>query len=269
MTLLDTDYIKRAAPPGSMRYFALLYTPSQQRELLTALFVIDAEIRASATQVAHEVAHTRLQWWRAEIDRLINRNAQHPATQAVQAALSDADFSVLYELLVAADMDLARMTYNNAAELGGYLERSGGVIFELLGHSLDTDSRRSARKLGALIRRVETIRDLVAEARAGRIYWPLAEMDAKQVTAEQWHSTQPPSAVYGLLATEITRLHAEFARCGSTSEQPALRPLRVLAALHGRLLVRIERSKYDVFTQRHELGPLEKVWTAWRGARKS
>ena len=87
--MLDPDYINRAAPPGSMRYFALLYAPVEQRELLTALFVIDAEIRASATQVAHEVAHTRLQWWRAEVDRLINRNAQHPATQVVQAAHYD------------------------------------------------------------------------------------------------------------------------------------------------------------------------------------
>ena len=167
--MLDPDYINRAAPPGSMRYFALLYTPAGQRELLTALFVIDAEIRASATQVAHEVAHTRLQWWRAEIDRLINRNTQHPATQVVQAALPTADFSILHELLVAADMDVARMTYNNSSELNGYLERSGGVILEFAAQGLRNASRQYARKLGGLIRRVETLRDLVMEARAGRV----------------------------------------------------------------------------------------------------
>jgi phytoene synthase len=96
MTPLDTDYIQRAAPPGSMRYFALLYAQPKQRDLLTALFVVDAEIRASAVQVAHEVAHARLQWWRAEIDRLVNRNAQHPATQLLQTAQPKADFSALH-----------------------------------------------------------------------------------------------------------------------------------------------------------------------------
>jgi len=236
---------------------------------LTALFVVDAEIRASAIQVAHEVAHTRMQWWRAEIDRLINRNAQHPATQLLQTVQPDADFSVLHELLVAADMDLAHMTYNNAAELNGYLERSGGVILECFAHNIDRDARDRARQLGTLIRRVETIRDLVAEARAGRVYWPLDELDAKQVSVADLKSNQPSKATGTLLAAEIAQLRDKFAGLVATAPQPAFRPLTVLAELHVRLLRRIEQTKYDVFTQRHELGPLEKVWVAWRTALKS
>ena len=54
-----------------MRYFALLYTPAEHRDALSALFVIDTELRDSAASASHDVAHTRLQWWRAEIDRLV------------------------------------------------------------------------------------------------------------------------------------------------------------------------------------------------------
>src|SRR3982751_3967640 len=108
--MLDLDYIRRAAPSGSMRYFALLYSPADFRELLSALFVIEFEIRSS-TNAAHEVAHTRMQWWRGEIDRLINRDAQHPATLVLQSAIPHANFSLLHEVLTAADMDLARMTF--------------------------------------------------------------------------------------------------------------------------------------------------------------
>lgn len=259
MSALDPDYINRAAPPGSMRYFALLYASAGQRELLTALFVIDAEIRASATQVAHEVAHTRLQWWRAEIDRLINRNAQHPATQLVQAALPTADFSILHELLVAADMDVARMTYNNSSELNGYLERSGAV----LQFAVNDNRREHARQLGALIRRVETLRDFAMDVRDGRVYWPLDQLEAGQVSIEHLRSTHPANATRSLLAVETARLGREFAKFEASS-----RPLAVLARLHAQLLHRIERAHYDVFTQRHELGPFEKTWTAWRAARR-
>lgn len=256
MTALDPDFIQRAAPPGSMRYFSLLYTPPEQRESLTALFVVDSEIRAT-THVAHEVAHTRLQWWRAEVDRLVNRNAQHPATQVLQAALPDADFSKLHELLVAADMDVARMTYSSTNELDAYLQRSGGIL------EFATPKSDSTR-LGALIRRVETIRDLSFDARAGRVYWPLDELDAKQVSVEQLRSNQPLYSIRALIATEVARLRSEF-----DALQCASRPLAVLAHLHARLLRRIANANHDVFTQRHQLGSIEKVWTAWRAARRT
>ena len=242
-----------------MRYFALLYTPTERRGLMTALFVIDAEIRASVN-TAHEVAHTRLQWWRGEIDRLINRNAQHPATRVVQTALPDGDFAILHELLVAADMDLARMTYNNDNELAAYLERSGGAIFELANER----PRQSTRRAGAFVRRVETLRDLTMDVRAGRIYWPLEKLESHNLAVEQLHDTRPSAASRALVAAEISRLRTELAAL-----RTSLRPLAVLIQLHAKLLDRIERAHYDVFSQRHELSPLEKVFTAWRAARRS
>ena len=78
--MLDQSLITRALPPGSMRYFAWLYTPAAHREVIAALFVIEAELHDSA-RAAHEVAHHRLQWWRDEIDQLIAGKARHPATQ--------------------------------------------------------------------------------------------------------------------------------------------------------------------------------------------
>jgi phytoene synthase len=119
---LDGGVLNRTAPPGSLRYFALLYAPLERRDALAALFVIDSELRESARNANHDVAHTRLQWWRAEIDRLANGNSQHPATRLLQAQQNSnrAALAKLHELVAAADMDLARMTYNNAQELRAY-----------------------------------------------------------------------------------------------------------------------------------------------------
>jgi 15-cis-phytoene synthase len=265
MTALDADYINRAAPPGSMRYFATLYAQPEQRTLLTALFVIETEIHTSATQVAHEVAHTRLQWWRGEIDRLVNRSAQHPATQVLQMALPETDFSVLHELLVAADMDLAQMSYNNAAELTAYLERASAGI-ELIAQP-SNEMRTVLRGLGGLVRRAETLRDLILESRAGRVYWPLDELDAKQVTLDELRSGHPSAGVSAMVLAEAGTLRQKMTAALESITQPALRPLVVLAKLHAQLLKNIERAGGNVFTQRHELGPLQKVWTAWRAAR--
>ena len=48
--LLDDSLINRAAPPGSMRYFSVLYAPQEKRAAVMALYVVDAEIRESAQQ---------------------------------------------------------------------------------------------------------------------------------------------------------------------------------------------------------------------------
>lgn len=257
--MLDQSYIERAAPPGSMRYFALLYTPPEQREFIAAILVIDAEIRGSC-QASHDVAHTRVAWWRAEVDRLVNRNAQHPATQTLQRALPHADFSVLHEALTAADMDLAKMSYNTRPELAAYLERSGGAVLQFA----SPVAPEAARKIGALIRRVETLRDLTREAREGRVYWPLDELDAAHITVADLQGGKVTPSLSDLIAKESAALHSEFDATESDS-----RPLVVLARLHTRLLRRMARAEYDVIIHRHELGALEKVWTAWRAARSS
>jgi phytoene synthase len=138
MAPLDESLVNRAAPPGSMRYFSLLYAPENRREQLCALYVVDAEMRESAHSANHDVAHTRMQWWRAEIDRLVNGSPQHPATRLLNDnPIADrASFAKLHEVAAAADMDLARMTYSNMRELRAYASRSGGAIHELMAAQL-------------------------------------------------------------------------------------------------------------------------------------
>ncbi|MBC7983779.1 MAG: squalene/phytoene synthase family protein, partial [Candidatus Obscuribacterales bacterium] len=263
---------------GSLRHFALLYTSSEKRDVLAAIYIIDAELRATATQVSHEVAHTRLQWWRAEIDRLINRDARHPATQYLQSTLPQADFAKLHELLVAADMDLARMTYHTAQELSSYLERSGGVVMEFAAYVLSQPSTLSkaaasiAYRVGTLIRRVETLRDLVAEARNGRIYLPLDILAEHNLDVQALYADTIPEGVRLIIEKETTtvksQLLSELAAL-PRKERSLLRPLIVLGRLHIRLLDRISRAGFNVAARRHELSMFDKTWHAWRAALRS
>lgn len=272
--------INRAAPPGSMRYFALLYTPAPKRDAITALYVIDAEIRESAQSANHDVAHTRLQWWRQEIDRLVNASPQHPATRILNAQ-PDIDrkmFARLHELLVAADMDLTRMTYLNARELRAYSSRSGGVVQELIAMllaspaTLSEPARAAANRIGVGVRQTEMLRDVRQDAFDGRLYLPLDELEKSAVTLEDLRAREVGDKVRTALARFRESIVADLEAHANSFEHDTrayLRPLFVMAALHRRLLDRIARSSYEVATQRIELGPVEKPWVAWRAARKA
>jgi 15-cis-phytoene synthase len=273
---LDDSLVNRAAPPGSMRYFSLLYAPDDRREVLLAMHVIDAEIRESAQSPNHDVAHTRLQWWRAEVDRLVNAAPQHPATKLLSERTRQprSAFAKLHELLVAADMDLARMTYATAQELRAYSSRSGGALQELIAaelvapDSLSEDLRQHANRLGTSLRQVEMIRDLRQDAYEGRIYLPLDLLDRHGLRVEQLRERDYTPEVKAALKTFGDSVRGELVRTPRTHE-PRLRAVFVLSALHRRLLDRIAARDFDVARERIDLGPIEKPWVAWRAARAS
>jgi 15-cis-phytoene synthase len=277
IALLDDSLINRAAPPGSMRYFSVLYAPKEKRAAVTALYVIDAEIRESAQSPNHDVAHTRLQWWRAEVDRLINGGPQHPATRVLgdQNLQDRSGFAGLHELLAAADMDLARMTYSNARELRAYCSRSGGATTELIAaqllapQPLDEPQRTLAHRIGVGVRQTEILRDLRQDAYEGRLYLPLDEMDARGLALADLRSREMDERVRDALKPLRERAHAELTYAAPETDASRLGPLHVIAALHRRLLDRIAARNYDVAAERIELGPIEKPWAAWRAARSA
>jgi phytoene synthase len=270
---LDDSLVNRAAPPGSMRYFSLLYAPENKREQLLALYVIDAEIRESAQSANHDVAHTRLQWWRAEIDRLVNGSPQHPAMRVLNDSLGErTSFAKLHETIVAADLDLARMTYSNMAELRAYSSRSGGAIQELAAAQLvaplplDEAVRAIANRIGIGVRQSEMLRDLRQDAYAGRVYLPQERLTRHNVTLEDMRGREVAAHLKAALR-EFKDAVSEELRSALASAPASLRPLAVLGALHRRLLDRIAKQGFNVAASRIDLGPIEKPWVAWRTAR--
>lgn len=268
--------INRAAPVGSMRYFSLLFTPAAERSMLSALYVIDTELRDSALG-SHDVAHARLQWWREEIDRLVAGNPQHPATRllARSRANSGVDFDALQETVLAAAMDLACATFETEAELGQYLRNSGGVLFEIAARCLFTGTLSeqalfAAQQCGQLVRQTEVLRDLRRDLPQGRLYFPLAALDEANIDHEILNQTTWPEAFTQLLQTRSHQQLIEFRAALDAlthAERAALRPLIVLAQLHARLLERMVRAGFAQSNTRVELHPFDKLWTAWRAAR--
>jgi phytoene synthase len=277
MSTLDNELVNRTAPPGSMRYFALLYSPEASREVVQALYAIETEIRESAKSASHDVAHTRLTWWRAETDRLINANPQHPATRVLLEHTSGdrSVFNKLHEVLAAADMDLARMTFSNQQELRAYCSRSGGAIQELIATllvapaALDETTRAAANKLGVGIRMTEIIRDLRQDAYDGNVYLPLDLLDQHELKTDHLRAREVDPKLKDALRSIRERAIIELELPPRGAQSGHLRPVYVLAGLHRKLLDHIAARNYDVATQRIELGPLQKPWTAWRAARRA
>lgn len=270
---MDPSIINRAAPPGSMRYFAALYAPAEARNFVHAMYAIEAEVRDSADSANHDVAHTRLRWWREEADRLHHGRPQHPASQALLHAPAKPDWALLQQLLFAAEVELSRMTFDTERELNAYLERRGGALQQLIAAlsgatDLSPEYTTRVRRLGAIARHTEVLRGLRNEARSGRIYLPLRALAAANIADAELSADEASPALRKLIAAEADRSLAEYRRLNAEfdrEQRARLRPILVFAALHARLLERLAAGDYSTQPPL-ELGGFERTWLAWRTA---
>jgi phytoene synthase len=263
-----------ARPDASAaRALAWLYAPGTQRPLLGALCTIEDEIGASLKPgLDHQIAHLRLEWWRAECARTAAGSPAHPATRAALAALAGRDPELLAGLAGLVDVaawDLAAATFETRRELTGYCERwSEALIVPLARLAAPEVERAAARALGAALREGELLARLVRDARAGRLRLPLEELAATGVDPGRVPDPPWPEALVALLRAQHARVRTELAAAVASlprTAQPALRALLVWAALTNAASRRAERRLPAAVAARDDHGGLD-GWRAWRAA---
>jgi phytoene synthase len=273
---LSDDPLTRATQPGSLRYFAVMFAPAAARPLLQALHAFDAEIEDTVVATSHDIAHTRMQWWRSEVDRLLAGQPQHPVTRALLPLreLAPGELPLLHERMVAADIDLARMTFATRGELDVYHYLAGGALHTLAAaasrQGTPSESERAfARALGAAVVGAESLRDLRPRLQAGRLPFALDELATRGIAPDGLLRTTPPApATLELFDATLQALRAELDRLPdllSDAERPVQRHGLVLGALHSRLLARIDHRE-GIARTRAEVPSWPRLWTAWRTA---
>ncbi|MHA7233263.1 squalene/phytoene synthase family protein, partial [Burkholderia pseudomallei] len=130
---------------------------------------------------------------------------------------------------------------------------------------------RWAQPLGQALTLAQFVQDLGQDARQGRIYVPIDELQRYGVTAADLLNRR-----YSPAYTELMRFQTSRARDALNAslsgipadERRAQRTLRALGALALAVLDEIERDGFQVLHQRIALTPIRKLWIAWRAARR-
>lgn len=264
--------------PGSLRHFAVLFSGSPDKPLLEAVYALEAEVRRVVAASSHEAAHAKLQWWRGEIDRLAAGRPSHPVAGALLPLRGrrDVDLTLCHEMLVAADLDLARMTYSTWQELDAYLFRSAGIVQTLVAavlageRGLAPAEREFAGRLGAALRQSEMLFDLDRDLARGRLYAPTAALEAAGIDPEAFVRDRRTATASTFIGGWQERVRSELGSLPATLAEPGLRGAQrhglVLAALHARWLEARSAASAPAGGPRPELGALTRLWTAWRTA---
>jgi phytoene synthase len=273
---MTDDPLERGTPPGSLRQFGVLYASAGARPLLRALYAFEAEVDDAVRAANHDIAHTRLQWWRGEVDRLVAGRAQHPVTCALSLMREFAPdaLPLLHELLVAADIELARMTFQDEREFESYCTRAGGSLQTLAacvsaGSASLTDAEQSfANRLGSAIKQADLLCDLRLHVMAGRLPFPLDALDSAGVAPRDLQAECLTQGVADFLESRRVRIDRAV-RDALEALPPGRRAVQrqavVLGALYRKLLARMAH-RTDLSRMPPNVPALQRVWTAWRTA---
>ena len=262
----------RAAP---VREFVLRFAPAAQRATLDALFEIEREVAAAATDgLEHSVAHAKLGWWEEELARLAQGDPRHPATRRAAAAAFESRRTPpdLRRLVEVARIDLARVAFLDRSELDRYLHDWATALFRPLALNAlgAVDARtgateRFAAAAGPAVREIELLSAVTAHARAGRVFVPLGDPPRAY---ERWISEPLASAESAELRGRMTALRAVICDAAQLLPVETREPLAA-ALVWASLALRTARLTEKALPQRLDANrtePLRRTIAAWQAA---
>jgi phytoene synthase len=256
------------------RRLAWLYSSAPQRLAIAGLTALEREIGVSLRPgLDHQVAHTRLEWWREECARTAQGRPAHPLTRELAglfAAQGGVALRELGGLVDTARWDLARATFDTRRELTAYCERwSAAMIGPLVRLTAPGSSFTEVPALGASLREIELLLSLAADAQAGRLRVPLDELERARVPPETLAQPPWPAPLADLLRKRHCELRGAVAAAVDALTPQlrySLRGLIVWATMACTASTRAQARLPESSGPRDHHAALD-GWRAWRAAR--
>nr|WP_316639794.1 presqualene diphosphate synthase HpnD [uncultured Roseateles sp.] len=272
----------KAARSGSSFYYAFLFLAPPRRAAITAFYAFCREVDDVVDETSDAgVAATKLAWWRKEVASAFAGQPSHPVMRALMPHVGSYDIRAehLQAVIEGCQMDLDQTRYLDFAGLQRYCHLVAGVVGEvasgIFGRS-EPGTIRYAHTLGQALQLTNIIRDVGDDARRGRIYLPVSELQQFDVKAHEilkrekpWGYSDRFTALMQFQAQRAHRLYDEALALLPEVDRRTQKTGLMMANIYRALLREIEAEQYQVLHQRISLTPLRKLWIAmrtnWRG----
>lgn len=283
-------HITRAAAKNF--YYAFLVLPRAKRQALCAVyaFMRRCDDIADDESISQYDRRQKLTAW---LDSFHRAQSGQPTDEPVLLALTDAQrrynirVGLLDQLAYGTAMDVEggpasaagelpvphalSVHYRTFDDLYQYCYRVASVVGLVCIHVFgyrDPAAEPLAERLGLAFQLTNIIRDVKEDASMGRVYLPEEDLDKFGISISALDSVSDPSLLRPLLAMEADRAR-EYYRAGAEliplveeDSQPAL---WVLMTIYQRLLDKIARREYDVFSEKVSLTVREKLGILAKG----
>ena len=272
-------------------YYAFVALTPERRNAICAIyaFMRQADDLSDDESLSVEERRLRMQAWRTSWRKCAEGGETFdPVFLAVRDTVCNfkIPLSLLDKLLDGTTMDLDRATGLDASHEAAQQEKTpdtyatfddlyrycylvasvvGLVSIRIFGYT-DPRAEKLAEETGVAFQLTNILRDVREDAERNRVYLPLADLAAHNLTPEALVSRSPaalPSEAERALLASIAERAEKFYQSADAllplidrASRPAL---WVLVSIYHGLLRRIERSGYDVFSRRQSVPTVQKL----------
>ncbi len=267
----------KAARSGSSFYYAFLFLPPPRRAAITAFYAFCREVDDVVDEVNDPgVAATKLAWWRKEVADSYSGSPSHPVTQALMPHVAAYGIQAMHLVAVidGCQLDLEQTRFLDFPGLARYCHLVAGVVGEVAANIFGRTSDKTieyAHRLGLAMQLTNIIRDVGDDARRGRIYLPVSELQQFEVKAQEILARSAPygyserfTALMKFQAARAHRCYDEAMALLPDADRDPQKPGLMMANIYRTLLREIEADGFQVLHQRTSLTPLRKLWIAMR-----
>ena len=240
---------------------AFVLLPKARRDAMAALYAFCREVDDVADSDENPVGQRRdlLAAWRADVKIACDQGEpRFPVNRELRPVIAQyrLPFALFDELLRGVEMDLDIQRYANPADLELYCYRVASVVgllsIEIFGCQ-DPASREYAIYLGKALQLTNILRDVRVDARRGRIYLPLSELERFGVSPEDILSSRYSQKFRDLAASTATQAREFYRKARAAlpeADRRSLATAELMASVYWRLLRRIEASRFAVLSER-------------------
>lgn len=259
----------KTAQSGSSFTISFVFLSKDKRNAMTALYAFCREVDDVVDECTDfNVAQTKLNWWKSEIENLYAGNPQHPVGKALQPVIKQFDLAQEHflEIIDGMEMDLKFNRYEDFKQLQLYCYRVASVVGLLSAQVFGFKNRATlkfAHDLGMAFQLTNIIRDVGEDARRGRIYLPLDELKKANVTEEDILSSNKSAQLKELMEFQIERAETFYDK--ALNELPAEDAKQqlaglMMAAIYRTLLREIhDDGAENVLTHKVSIPPFRKL----------
>jgi phytoene synthase len=215
---------------------------------------------------ALETRREALEKWRASLSAITPGESSLAAEMRTLIAKYQLPVGLLHEIITGVEMDLDRTTFASFDQLALYCYRVAGVVglisIQIFGCRAET-CRQYALDLGMALQLTNILRDVAQDyANDHRIYLPTDEMERFGYSLEALARGEHSAAFCDLMQFSAERAWSYFQRAANmlpALERRRLVPAEIMRAIYEKLLDRMQRDQFQVFTKRYHLSRLEKM----------
>lgn len=257
-------------------YWGFITLPREQRVAIYALYDFSRQVDDEVDLVGLARLPERLEAHRERVRRCMRGEhadpVMHVLAHAVRRfAIPEAE---LLALIRGVEMDCYRARYQTWEELREYCLLVASVVGRMcvrIFGCTDPEAFARADDLGLAMQLTNCLRDVREDARMGRIYLPLDDLQRFGVTEQMLLEGRPGHGWRRLVAFEAQRARALFASGLEVLAYIPRRPavcVRTMAGIYQRILDRIERHPDLPLSERASLSRAEKfhvMLESWLG----